>query len=151
MCGPPQRCQDLCGRICGRVHKEFQKTREVNFFKHISWVAWHEFFSYYSVFSQHLRWNEQEFFAQGEHTLLEVTQHPLPRSHASPWFTFANIWFPNMETISARVLYLHCTHTYTCAACSFPLCTPVTIHSINITVLNSVSSFLSLWLRKFMQ
>ena len=35
-----------------------------------------------------------------------------------------NVQFPNMETISARVLYLHCTHMYTRVAHSFPLCTP---------------------------
>ena len=35
-----------------------------------------------------------------------------------------NVRFPNIKAISTRVLYLHCTHTYTHVAHSFPLCIP---------------------------
>ena len=98
--------------------------------------------------------------SSSEHALLEVTQSPLPRSHTSPYhlikgnyvsdFTWLqgescniriNVRFPNMETISARVLYLHCTHTYTCITCSFPLCAPFVTH--NHSYISSCSRYLS--------
>ena len=43
-----------------------------------------------------------------------------------------NVWFPNMEAISTRVLYLHCTHMHTPVACSFPLRTPNDLHGCTV-------------------